>query len=214
MKPRTETLFSGLLGLAAWLVAIAWQGCEFKADHGERCIRETDCAEGLVCAALFCRTPGDARQIEALQEQILQQQQQSNALAQQFKEQQLLAQAAAEQVKEQRLLAQSGVEPAKGAERPPETSPEPSPPGTASIGRVRVSRTEGQPPIFAACRDDEQLVGGGCRALDLYSTVSQSFPVHFDPLSTRGARWACDARSKHVKKQIEAYALCQAIGPP
>jgi hypothetical protein len=117
---------------------------------------------------------------------------------------------ARESAREAALLRASGVEPA-----PPvaETAP---PLESAGPGAIRVSQTQGRGPLFAACRADERLVGGGCWApSETYkeTAIRQSYPSHFGAVDTVGARWNCGgvATSDYAETDLVAYALCARL---
>ncbi len=119
----------------------------------------------------------------------------------------LVAARAAARDAQQRLLAQSGVQPDTVAEAPA---------GPPQPGAVRVVRTtsDGTPiQLFAACRADERLLGGGCKLLDRkYTMVIDSYPSHHGQADTIGARWNCGPAENTVP--LEAYAMCQRLPPP
>ena len=111
----------------------------------------------------------------------------------------------AELAAERRFLEQSGVEAAATAERPT------GPPAEGAVRVVRVS-TEGQRgTVFAACRGDERLVGGGCKLVSELVTFIDSYPSHQGDADTIGARWNCEGGGMI---ELEAYALCQRLTAP
>jgi hypothetical protein len=180
-----------VLFVSVWLAcdSQAEHGTNHVAKHGQYCAVDGDCPEGRACRRNSCRTVEEASQFD-----------------ERWNQRELQAQ----MDKERALLDQSRVAPSKQAERPPIPSAKNA--STNGAGKVRVSVTSGKAPIFAACRLDERLIGGGCRAMDLYATISQSYPSHFDPDDTHGGRWNCDALSSYTEKPLEAYALCQSLG--
>ncbi len=123
--------------------------------------------------------------------------------------------------RERAYLAQSGVQPPAHAEQPPVPPPAALPVTTdgsmavpAATGAVRVVRasTGGKSPwVFAACRADERLVGGGCTpAKGNWSAI----PGHLSGESatdTVGARWNCGWREATHDQAIEAFAMCQRL---
>ncbi len=97
---------------------------------------------------------------------------------------------------ETELLAQSGIPRDRTAvERPAH------PPGPGQ--RVRTARAKGKNRVFAACRDDERLIGGGCDAL------VPSYPSDFSADDTVGARWNCN--NTGGIGEHSAYALCMKL---
>lgn len=113
---------------------------------------------------------------------------------------------AAEREREAELLRASGlaeerVEAEMGAA---EITQPPPGPGLA----VRVVHTSSRGTALAACREDERLVGGGCRSS---ANVRGSYPSHAGASDTVGARWNCEAGGP---AEVEAWALCQALPAP
>jgi hypothetical protein len=94
---------------------------------------------------------------------------------------------------ETRMLQQSGVKPAAVVEKAAH------PPGPGQ--RVRTAKAKGKGRVFAACRDDERLVGGGC------SEQVASYPSETSAEDTVAARWNCVSSSI----EVTAYALCQQV---
>ncbi len=94
---------------------------------------------------------------------------------------------------EARMLEQSGVKPVRTAEKLVH------PPGAGQ--RVRTATAQGNNRVFAACRVDERLVGGGCDRADV-----ASFPSEFSASDTVGARWNCNGAN-----DVTAYALCAKL---
>ena len=93
--------------------------------------------------------------------------------------------------KERKLLEQAGVTPTIEAAV--------SPPGPGT--RVRIVTITAKDTVFAACRPDERLTGGGCNTGNLHATYPSGHGVE----DTIGARWNCvgDAAA-----EVTAYALC------
>jgi len=109
--------------------------------------------------------------------------------------------------KETRLLAESGVAIDGGVAI--ETAV--APPGQGA--RVRTVQTTAARSAFAACRADERLVGGGCRA-DRFLT--SSYPSGNSKVDTVGARWNCelhddDDKNRDKEQSVTAYALCEKV---
>lgn len=131
----------------------------------------------------------------------------------------LVAKRQADAERERAYLAQSGVQaPAHAEQPPPAPPPAPAPSagvtGSAASGAVRVVRTSNGGKgawVFAACRADERLVGGGCTpAKGKWTDV----PEHMSGESatdTVGARWNCGWRETTFPSEIEAFALCQRL---
>lgn len=181
---------------AAALFVVSWLGC--SPGQGEPCAPDSGCAGGLLCLESVCRTADEAAELFQRRAERVE----ARHAARLAKE--------AKEVEALRLLAQSGVISTDQVERPPERPAES--PTEAGPGTVRVSRTNGKAPIFAACRPDERLLAGGCRGLDTYVRISASYPSHYGATDTLGGRWNCDAQSTYVDKPLEAYALCQSTG--
>lgn len=177
--------------LALCLVLLAGAGC--KGEPGDICIEGSDdCGQNLVCFEGRCRSPRYV-QVETRRRAALAAQE-----------------TAVDRRREERLLRQSGVDPHRLAEAAPDAALPAA--GPSSPGTVRIARTHGKGRIFAACRDDERLLGGGCDVAEQNWTISGSYPeVAPGATDTTGARWICVPRSElsHVK----AYALCQRLTP-
>lgn len=187
MTSRPRLLPATALLLAALLVASA--GCDQKGGReSDVCSESVPCQKGLVCYGLRCMTPG----------QVL-------TAKRQLAAEQVIA-AAVERKRQRKLLEASGVDPASTAERP---APEVAPGEPAKAGSIRVSHTEGKSPIFAACRADERLLGGGCQPGSTSVVVQASYPSDFDARDTLGARWNCVGGSDFSPMELQAYALCQ-----
>lgn len=71
---------------------------------------------------------------------------------------------------------------------------------------VRVSRTDATGSGFAACRDDERLIGGACESKGM---LSSSVPSGFGATDTVGARWSCTTTAPEIP--LVSYALCQKL---
>ncbi|MCL4228261.1 MAG: hypothetical protein KJZ91_27665 [Myxococcales bacterium] len=114
--------------------------------------------------------------------------------------------------REAEVLARSGVTTPTRAEAPAAPA---GPDAAGAVRVVRVSNDAVHPTVFAACRADERLVGGGCRLLTPGLTmVLDSFPSHHGESDTLGARWNC-GRVPPDRWELEAFALCQrVIGAP
>ena len=186
-----------LAAILGWLlipVALAAApGCakkDQKGGHGDLCDPSRPCRSGLVCHGVVCKTPQEVATFER------------ELAADTAKAE------AAERKKQLQLLEASGVDPSPTAERP---APEVAPGEPAKAGSIRVSHTEGNSPIFAACRADERLLGGGCHPGSTSVAVQSSYPSEFDVRDTVGARWNCVGHSDFSPMEMEAYALCQRL---
>ena len=106
------------------------------------------------------------------------------------------------------MLEQSGIEAQVRDTTPGTTTAIAAAP--SSPGAVRVARAEGSTAVFAACRPDERLTGGGCEGGNRgqYSEHVVGYPKQYSPNDTRGARWYCSGTG-----WLAAYALCMAVGP-
>lgn len=177
-----------LTASAALLLCAAAIGCGEKqparGGEGEPCSKERPCREGLACEWITdrCRTPAYlAHQKQRYAERV---RTRREALRRQ----------------ELALLKQSGVEqPAVAGELA--EAPDPS----AHVAG-RVAHTTGKGNLFAACRPDERLVSGGCRAITSSTSIKGSYPA--------GSRWVCEFESKYFDPGTEAYAICQHSPAP
>ncbi|MBT8492476.1 MAG: hypothetical protein KJO07_05415 [Deltaproteobacteria bacterium] len=148
--------------------------CRVSARLGEPCQRDQHCEEGNRCRSDKCVTAATAIEID-------------RALA---------------QAEERKLLEESSVEP-EVAKAEVEKLEAQLPPTGAGLP-VRVARTRRVRKVFAACRRNERLVGGGCKGA---KALLESFPSHSGEDDTVGARWNCTSETG----AIEAYALCQRL---
>jgi hypothetical protein len=96
------------------------------------------------------------------------------------------------------MLAASGVEATPSAE----VTAHPPGPGT----RVRTVEVTAKVRAFAACRADERLIGGGCKA---EYAVASSHPSGHSREDTVGARWNCTVTMGN--HDVTAYALCEKV---
>jgi hypothetical protein len=149
--------------------------------HGSPCFQDRQCVEyGDTCVLGTCNDPA-ARAKWAEERRAIEQRERD-------------AQAAK---KEADMLAASGVQPTAEA----------APRAAAAGPRVRTATVTGKQEVFAACRSDERLVGGGCKSDYL---LANSYPSETSTDDTVGARWNCKANSRD---DITAYALCAKVSP-
>ncbi|MGC4091319.1 MAG: hypothetical protein QM756_26260 [Polyangiaceae bacterium] len=162
--------------------------CDY--EHGASCIRNVCqptgtkpgdpcglCAVGLTCVDRQCLDPeGERRHAEA----------------------KAAAARKAEADKDAQMLAASGVDASPTAE----VAAHPPGPGT----RVRTVEVTAKLRAFAACKPDERLVGGGCRA---EYPLPSSYPSGHSAEDTVGARWNCTVSMGN--HEVTAYALCSKL---
>ena len=106
---------------------------------------------------------------------------------------------------------------AQPVESPPDAGPGAPRPGvtTVAAGRVRTVVTEGRRPLFAACRADERLTGGGCQLPGATTgSVRPSYPSHVGRDDTLGAGWNCQLESQYSSLPMRAHAMCQVVPSP
>ena len=189
------------LGLAICLVFTVL-GCVEKRGLWQRCAKSSDCGAGLTCVGVpptgrrLCMGLAAAKKLKQ-RESVL-----NELFALRAQKRALRARKLRKRVrtrKEMRLLKQSGVVQPGRVERD-------APPATTHAGPVRVRTTKGKGEIFAACRDTERLVGGGCDAA--LKTVQASRPSNYDPKDTVGARWLCRV---WPHENVVAFALCMHL---
>ncbi len=176
------------------LCLLFFTGCSRSTEKERACELDDDCKSGHACHNKRCRPWLEVK-------------------AYRDKEDKEMArrQATKQKLKEAELLRQSGIQ--------PDSSPGPAEAPLkkkvtrtrAAPGAVRVVETRGKAPIFAACRADERLIAGGCRARDSYVTIRSSYPSRHSGADTIGARWNCDGASTYVNMPMSAYALCQSL---
>jgi hypothetical protein len=89
----------------------------------------------------------------------------------------------------------------------PPAQPELAEPTLVGGFNVRVQRAEGEGRVFAACRADEFLVGGGCSVVD-----ATHGPVEERAGTTRGGHWLCEYKGHDLQHaagiKLSAFALC------
>ncbi len=196
-----------LIGFLALVLAAVGASCDAggSADQaGDHCFKES-CAEGLVCHRYKCMASADIAAYDVAEDE----RQRLQA------EQRLIA----ARDKESRLLRESGRKVAIAVEEPVAVDASKTTgkaamatPESIGAGAIRVVHTAGLAPIFAACRDDERLVSGGCSIKNSDAAITYSYPSHFSEHDTLGARWNCHGDASIVKKDMEAYALCARLG--
>ena len=181
------------------LIAVLLAGAGCRTEPGGSCTEGADdCEKNLVCFEGRCRSPRHV-QVETRRRAALAAQ--DTAIAR-----------SREAMLQAKLLRQSGVNPPRLAEAAPDAAL-PAIAGPPAPGAVRVAHTHGRGRIFAACRGDERLLGGGCEVSEQNETISASHPeVAPQATDTMGARWICAARSE--LSRVQAYALCQSPPPP
>lgn len=145
--------------------------CARRGGTNAACDTESDCLADHACIDDTCLNAEDQRRRTAR----LEEEQRKEAAA-----------------AEARMLEESGVKPVRTAEKVVH------PPGAGQ--RVRTATAKGSGRVFAACRADERLIGGGC------SDDAASFPSEFSADDTVGARWNCNGAS-----DVTAYALCMKL---
>lgn len=104
-----------------------------------------------------------------------------------------------EQVSQQKMLEQSGV-----------TAPVEAPRGDTTSAPVRLRSAKGSTPVFAACAQDERLVGGGCSGgtnCNGGNCDMRSYPTSLEAADTIAGRWMCE----NARGEVTARALCQRI---
>lgn len=202
MQKTTVVRVRRAVGRCALVALVgASAACEDKApEGGVPCKASVECDKGFVCSDDECVKAGPG--VESVE-----------ARAERWRRE-IEAERIADLEKQVDLLRQSGVEPDVAVEQPDPRAKAPAPvtPQAARGGALRVSTTKGDSPIFAACRPDERLVGGGCRATTSSIAIGASYPSEHSENDTLGARWNCEGRSDYVKKPLEAYALCRRVG--
>ena len=193
MLARYLTAFSLIAVLGVGLLA----GCS-KKERGQKCYNDDECKEGLTCTMLKCWTPED---VAEWHRQLAEEQEGAKR---------------AEMRRNQNMLKQSGVEVAAQVERPAAPADATAVgPGAGGPGAVRVAHTKSQGKlVFAACRPEERLVGGGCLTSSDDTVLWGSYPSDFGAADTLGARWNCQGKSKYVDYELEAFALCVTPAKP
>jgi hypothetical protein len=95
------------------------------------------------------------------------------------------------------LLEQAGV-----------VAPAEAPRIDSAGGQVRLRTAKGSTPLFAACAQDERLVGGSCTGGEACNGCRvRSYPSSPKPDDTIGGRWMCESG----RGEAMAYALCQRV---
>lgn len=106
------------------------------------------------------------------------------------------------QAAEESMRQQSGLPPRSEVGAPaPVTAP-------VARGAVKMRKATGTTPVFAACADDERLVGGGCSGGDLCfkdCPALRTYPSSADDNDTLGGKWNCEG----PRGSVTAHALCQ-----
>lgn len=195
-SPSTFPRCSVVCRWALVALAVLPSGCDDPRPARKSCNASSECGAGMVCSEYECvKAESNAETVE-----------EANARARRMAERERIV----ELEKQVDLLRQSGVEPELAVEEGEAAAAEPSAGAQAgaSPGAVRVSTTKGASPIFAACRRDERLLGGGCRAETSTIALGANYPSGHNEHDTVGARWNCEGRSSYTPMQLEAYALC------
>jgi hypothetical protein len=152
--------------------------CRQKSKREEACEAQTDCDYGLQCELKKC-----------LDEAGIKREQAKADAEQRVRD--------AEQ--ERSMLEQAGAAPAAGSAAV-EKAAFPPGPGT----RIRTATITGKQFAIAACKADERLESGGCKA----EHVLASYPSGQSELDTVGARWNCTVGKL---EEVTAYALCSKL---
>lgn len=155
--------------------------CRAKGQIGERCLGTSDCAGHMPCFANACVTR--ERHAQLLEEERVKAE---------------AAQRKAEAEKEARLLREGGIIDTPIAEAP--TTMQPPGPGA----RIRTVTLRANGTVFAPCKPDERLVGGGCRST--YALI-ETYSSHHGDQDTMGGRWNCGIRE--AGSEVTAFAYCQ-----
>jgi hypothetical protein len=189
------------------ITAIACAGCPRpQEDAGGPCENDYQCKGSLFCFDQECSEPFTVGESCAKNDHC--ESGECAALKCISKEEAEAMRRAEEKRKERKLLEESRVEDTR-IESETERAEQVAPPAGPGLP-VRVVRTSQRNKAFAACRMDERLIGGGCKAED---AVFDSYPSGHGETDTVGARWNCRSNPYEEYSAVEAYALCQKLPP-